>query len=562
MEKKYTIGLDYGSLSGRAVLADTCDGRIAAEAVMEYPHGIMDSLPLDGSPLKGQWCLQNPQDYVDVLEDVIPQLLKKSGIDPKAVVGLGVDFTASTVIPLDKDFKPLSSHEAFSGRPHAWTKLWKHHGAGEQAEKLTNLCREQGLPYLDWYGGRISVECLMAKVLQVFEEDRDCFEAADCFVEGADYITSLLAGEPVFGGSIAAAKAMWSREAGYPGDSFFRKLDESLKGLPEKKLIDHFPAGKIGYPGEQVGRLCPAMADRLGLLPGIAISAPQMDGYAAMPGIGMVKPGSLMMIIGTSTGIMALSREKRKVEGATACLPDTFYPGLWGYASGQASVGDGFEWFIQSCVPERYAREARKQKMNLHQYLTELASPLEPGQTGLIALDWFNGNKSCLGNSRLSGMLLGLRLQTKPEHIYRALLEATAFGARRIKEAYEKAGIVIEEIAACGGIAGKNPLLMQIYADVLGMPIKVSLCSQAPALGSAIYAAAAAGQETGYADIFEAAKSMGNDQHVMYVPKEENRLPYDELYQEYCTLHDYFGRGQNRVMERLSQAGKEKRRPT
>lgn len=556
MKKKYTIGLDYGSLSGRGVLADTSDGSILAEAVMEYPHGIMDSHLPDGTSLKGQWCLQHPQDYMDVLDYVIPQLMERSGIDPGDVVGLGVDFTTSTVIPLDSDFKPLSSHEKYAGRPHAWTKLWKHHGAGEQARQLTSLCREQKLPYLDWYGGSISAECLMSKVLQVFCEDREVFEAADCFMEAADYMTSLLAGKPVFSGSIAAAKAMWSRRNGYPQETFFQGIDDSLKDLPQRKLMGHFPGCKVGYPGESVGGLCPDMARRLGLPEGIAISAPQMDGYAAMPGVGIMETGVMMMIIGTSTGIMVLSEEEKNVEGVMACLPDTFYPGVWGYASGQASVGDGFQWFIDNCVPEHYVREAERQEKNMHQYLTELASVLKPGQTGLVALDWLNGNKSCLGNSQLSGLILGLNLQTKPEHIYRALLEATAFGARKIQEAYEQAGILIREVTACGGIAGKNPLLMQIYADVLGKPIKASLCTQAPALGSAIYAAAAAGKEAGCVDIFDAVEKMGNRQYCMYFPKKENQRLYEALYREYRLLHDYFGRGQNRVMERLTQARK------
>jgi L-ribulokinase len=266
-----------------------------------------------------------------------------------------------------------------------------------------------------------------------------------------------------------------------------------------------------------------------------------------MPGIGIARPGVMMMIVGTSTGIMLLNNAHRPVEGVTACLKDTYYPDLWGYGSGQASVGDIFGWFTENGVPEGYVREAREKDLSIHQYLTELASALIPGESGLLALDWLGGNRSCLGNMNLSGTILGLTLQTKPEHIYRALLEATAFGARTILEAYRNAGVPVHEIRICGGIPNKNPLLMQIYADVLGLPLYVSRCTQAPALGSAIYAAAA----VGIGDIFQMVETMGDDNCRIYEPNPRHREVYEALYREYRTLHDYFGRGENAVMERL-----------
>ncbi len=293
------------------------------------------------------------------------------------------------------------------------------------------------------------------------------------------------------------------------------------------------------------------MADKLGLCPGIAVTPAQMDAYTPMLGLGIDRAGSMLMVIGTSTAIMLLGEEYQPVQGVTACLPDTYYPGLWGYASGQASVGDAFRWFTENNVPEPYHREAQRLDLSLQQYLTQLAQPLKPGETGLLALDWFNGNKSCLGNSRLSGMLLGLTLQTRPEEIYRALLEATAFGARRIIDAYREASVPVTEILVCGGIPGKNPLLMQIYADVLGLPLKVSRCTQAPALGAAIYAAAAAGDQAGFTTVFEAVQAMHCRDFITYSPCEAHRRTYDLLYQEYLTLHDYFGQGGNPVMERL-----------
>lgn len=549
----YTLGLDYGSLSCRGILADVRDGRIVAEAEFSYPHGILtDALP-DGTPLNGSWCLQHPADYLAALDHIVPNLLEKSGVSPSQIIGMGVDFTASTVIPLDGAFRPLC--ESYSDRPHAWPKLWKHHGAGLQAEKLTRLCETYEPDYLRRYGGKISSECLIAKVLQVFEEDREIFNATHSFVEAMDYVTSLLCGKPVFSGSVAAAKAFYSRETGYPDCDFFAAFHPALKQLPEEKLMTRYENFTLAYPGEKAGSLCPEMAERFGLCPGIAVSAPQMDAYAAMPGTGIAKPGVMMLVLGTSTGMMLLSKEKKEVEGVTACLPDTYYPGLWGYGSGQASVGDAFGWFVKNCVPESYTQAAQKKNLSVHQYLTELASALIPGESGLLALDWLGGNRSCLGNPDLSGMVLGLTLQTKPEEIYRALLEATAFGARVILEAYRDAGAPVDELWVCGGIANKNDLMMQIYADVLGLPLHVSRCTQAPALGAAIYAAAAAG----VGDIFQTVEAMGDRRCRIFEPNSKNQEIYDELYGEYKRLHDYFGKGENAVMERLRKIAKKER---
>lgn len=557
-KKTFTVGLDFGTLSCRAVLTDTANGAIAAEESMSYPHGVLEEYLPDGTPLKGSWALQHPGDYTDVLTALVPALLKNAGVDSGAVVGIGIDFTASTVVPLDKAYVPLCLRDAFSSRPHAWVKLWKHHGASSEAEELTKICKEQGRPYLDWYGGRISPECLLAKVLQIYREDREVFDAADCFVEAGDYISSLLAGEPVFGLPAASAKAFWSKE-GYPDGDFFAAAEPGLRNLPKEKLMEHFPNRRCGYAGERVGSLCPKMAEALGLPAGIAVAAPQMDAYAAMPGLGITESGTVLMVIGTSNAILLMNKRFQNVEGVTACLPDTYYPGLYGYGSGQASVGDTFQWFLDNFLPNSYRDAAEAAGISVHEYLSALASEMRPGQTGLLALDWFNGNRSCLANSRLSGMILGLRLDTKPEHIYRTLLEATAFGIRTILEAYRSGNVPVREVVACGGVAVKNSVLMQMCADVLEMPIHVSHCKQAPALGASIQAAAAA-HACGYANLMEAAEAMGNRIKRTYMPNPEKSKAYDLLYHEYCCLSDYFGRGTNPVMEKLMSLSIEKRK--
>lgn len=547
---QFTIGLDFGSLSCRGVLVNIRDGSVMAEATMDYPHAVIDSKLPNGTVLNGSWCLQHPEDFVFALEAVVRELMRTSRVAAKHVVGIGVDCTASTVLPVDEDFRPMSENPAFANHPHAWVKMWKHHGASEQAEKLTKICRDQYKLYLDWYGGSINSECLLSKVIQVFDEDRDVFDATAAFIEIADYLTSLLVNRPAFSTSIAAAKAFWSIENGYPDGDFYAAVDPALRELP-KKLMECYPERIVKKPGECVGGLCNEMAEKLGLCPGIAVSAAQMDGYAPMPGLGIVNEAELMMIVGTSTGIMLLSRNPRKIKGVTACLPDTYYPGFWGYASGQASVGDSFQWFSDNCIPSAYVQEAKLSKLDIQQLLMKKAERLSVGESGVIALEWINGNKSVLSNSRLSAMFLGIHLGTKAEHLYRALIEATAFGARIVVEAFQNAGEPVEMIRICGGIPEKNPLMMQIYADVLGMPLFVSHLSQAAALGMSIYAAAAAGVVSGYKDIFAAVKKMSDRRYTVYTPQKENQAKYNALYQEYLLLHDYFGHGENCVMERL-----------
>ncbi|MBQ2957076.1 MAG: ribulokinase [Clostridia bacterium] len=550
-DRLFTIGLDYGSLSCRGILTDVRSGAILAEETFVYPHGVMDASLPDGTPLLPGWHLQHPSDYLDALQAVIPALVKKSGVSPGQIVGIGTDATASTVIPVDENMQPLCLNPDFAPHPHAWPKMWKHHAACSQAEKLTAISREQRRPYLDRYGGAVSSECLISKVIETFECDRTVYDAAYAFMELADWIPSQLAGAPIFSTALASAKAFYDIKSGYPDGDFFAAVHPDLEHLPEDKLIGRFPHHVLTHPCNHAGGLSRHMAEALGLCAGTVVTPGHMDAYTPMAALGIDKPGVMMMIMGTSTGIMLLGDEGRPVSGVTASLPDTFFPGLWGYASGQASVGDGLQWFADHCVPGKYERAAESEGLTVQQYLTKLAQRLSPGETGLICLDWINGNKSCLGNPRLSGMFLGLNLQTTPEQIYRAMVEGTAFGARMIAEAYRAAGVAVNEIRACGGIAGKNPLMMQIYADVMGMPISVSRCTQVPALGAAIYAAAAAGEKTGYPSIFAAMEAMAEREFTVYMPDERRHAAYETLYREYRTLHDYFGCGENRVMERL-----------
>lgn len=539
-QKKYTIGFDFGSLSCRGVLVDVSDGRIAAEASMAYPHAVMTEKLPDGTPLDGSPCLQSPRDFRESMIYVVRELVPRCD---GQIIGIAVDTTASTVLPIDENFIPLCENEKYASRPHAWMKMWKHHGAAPQAQRIEQICREQCRPYLDWYGGSISSECLFTKVVEVFERDREIYDAAAAFIEVMDYLTSLLTGIPTFSMPLLKAKAFYDEEKGYPDSDFLTAIHPELGGMPNK-LSGGFAKKTLAYPGAPAGTLCREMAEILGLGEGIAVSVGTADSYAPIPGIGITGAGQMMMIIGTSTGIMIMSDEPKRVDGVTVSLPDIIYPGKHFYGSGQTSTGDAFSWFADNCTPARYEREAEERGISLQALLTEKAALLPAGAGGVMALDWLNGNKSCLANPYLSGLFVGITLSTRPEQMYRALIEATAFGARAIVENYRECGVPVNEIRACGGIVGKNPLLMQIYADVLGIPIKTSLCPQVPALGAAINAASAAG-------ITDAVEKMSVKDFKVYTPNPENRAAYDRLYREYLLLHDYFGRGENRVMERL-----------
>ncbi len=548
---KYTIGLDFGSLSGRGILADVSDGAIIAQAVCDYPHGVMnDHLP-DGTVIPQGWALQDPKDYLLVLDTVIPALLKKSRIPPESIIGIGIDFTASTVLAVDKRNTPLCSFPEYAGRLHAYAKLWKHHGAQSEADQIEILAAKRKASFLSKYGGKISSECMLAKILQTYHEDPELYRATDHFVEAGDWISSLLSGREIRSSSIASCKMMWGKDAGYPSPSLLAELEPELAYL-EKKLIGTMGTPIYASPWEKAGMLSDEMARRLGLCPGIAVTAPQMDGYAALPATGATAPGQMLMMAGTSTAMLLLSQNEMCVPGVCAGVRDSGLPGYFCYAAGQASVGDCFQWFADNCVPASYTAMATKSNLNAHQYLTRLASEMSPGETGLIALDWWNGNKSCLVDANLSGLILGLTLQTKPEHIYRTLLEATAFGANMIIRNYEAHGISVDSITACGGIAEKNSLLMQIYADVLEKPVYVNHCKQTAALGSAIFAAAAAGKSAGgWSSIFDAVEAMADRRITPYLPCEKHSQTYRKLMDEYVLLHDYFGRHGNDVMKRL-----------
>lgn len=543
---KYTIGVDFGTLSGRAVLVDVSDGSEIAQSVYSYPHGVMDKILPSGKILPPDWALAHPQDYIDVLYYTIPEILKSSGINPKNIIGIGIDATSCTLLPVKKDGTALCVLPEYSDEPHAYAKLWKHHATQNEADYITSIAKDSGQTWLDRYGGKVFSEWMLPKALQLVKEAPEIYNAADELIEIGDWLVWKLCGRKTRSACSAGYKSFWNKKHGYPGPDFYKSIDVRLENL----MCDKF-SGPVLSVGSKAGELTADMADRLGLLPGTPVASANVDAHASVPAV-INDSGKLLAIIGTSSCHMVMSKDEHTVPGICGYVEDGILPGFFGYEAGQSCVGDMLAWFTSNCIPQEYQIKASENNMDIHQYLTKLSETQNPGENGLIALDWFGGNRSILADSSLSGLILGITLSTRPEDIYRALIEATAFGTRVIVENFRKHGIEINSFYAAGGIAQKNSMMMQIYADVLKMPVHIASSKQCAALGSAITAAVAAGHDAGgYNDIFTASKRMAHIQPFVYNPNIHASEIYDTVYNEYLTLQHHFAQSENYIMKHL-----------
>ena len=536
------VGVDFGTLSGRAVVVRVRDGAELGTAVHDFAHGVVDeTLPGTGTALPPDWALQVPRDYVDVLRIAVPAAVRDAGVDPADVIGIGTDFTACTMIPTTAEGTPLCELEEFAGNPHAYVKLWKHHAAQPQADRINRLAAEREEKWLPRYGGLISSEWEFAKGLQVLEEAPDVYDAMAHWVEAADWIVWQLTGRYVRNACTAGYKGI-RQDGAYPSADFLRELNPRFGTFVVDKLNQ-----PIGQLGDRAGDLSALAAYWTGLTAGIAVAVGNVDAHVTAPAARAVEPGRMVAIMGTSTCHVMNGAELHEVPGMCGVVDGGIVPGLWGYEAGQSGVGDIFAWFVDHQVPPSYHERARERGISVHDLLTELAATQRIGAHGLVALDWHSGNRSVLVDHELSGLVLGQTLATRAEDVYRALLEATAFGTRMIIDSFADAGVPVEELVVAGGLL-KNELLMQIYADVTKLPLRTIGSAQGPALGSAIHAAVAAGA---YQDIRAAAEAMGAPDGATYEPIEANVDAYEPLFAGYAELHDYFGRGGNDVMRRL-----------
>jgi len=543
----YAIGVDFGTEACRAIVVDLSDGNEVGVVSLAYPHGVVDDLfPEDGSKLPRDWAIQYPSDYLTVLEHCVQGVLVQAEIDPASVISLGLDATACTLIPVDAHDTALADLAPYASNPHAYAKLWKDHSSQPQASRINAAALERGEKFVDYYGGKISSEWVLAKTLKLAEEAPEIFAAAERIYECGDWLVSTLVGEETRSAAVAGYKASYQAEiGGYPTADFLEGLFPGFADV----------LGKLGWdflvPGQRAGGLTAQWAQRLGLPPGIAVGASNMDAQVAMLGAGISKPGEMLLVMGTSVCNLMLADEREFVPGVAGLVSDGIVPGYWAYETGQAGVGDTFGWYVRNMVPAEYVERANAESKSVYELLEEMAARMQPGESGVMALDWFNGNRATLMDSHLSGLLVGMTLQTKPEHIYRALIEGSAFGQRIIVEAFRDAGVPVTRLVACGGLASRAPLLIQTLADVLGMEIEVSRSEQTPALGAALHGALAAGSAEGGFAYFGDASRIASPIAVTYAPNKSRVKQFDELFALYRRLYEQFGNEERAMMHSL-----------
>lgn len=538
--KRYVFGFDFGTLSCRGVAVDLETGELAATAEHAYKSGVISGT-MKHRPirLKDEWFLQDPDDWEESMGIVSRTMLAQGNILPEEVLAVGTDFTSCTLLPVKEDSTPLCRLEQYRDRPNAWPKLWKHHGAQVYAERIEAYAKANTTWLKKYFGNSVSSEWVYPKILQVAEEDPDIYEEAAYFMEAVDYIVFMLTGNNTRNSGILGVNSFWTEERGYPDPQFAKALNPLMERVAETKL-----AGKIVKVGDCAGHLTKRAADLLGITTKAVAAAGHSDGAVAGCGAGINKSGSMMLVMGTSTCHQMMYRDFCSFDGVCSIAADGMVPGLYGYESGQPATGDVFQWFADHCVPQEYVRKAKQEGKSVLAFLGDLAEKLKPGESGLVALDWLNGNRSILSNYNLSGAIIGLTLETKPEEIYRALVEANIFGSRRILENYTENGVRISDIYAVGGIAGKSPWIMQMCADVFHQEVRVPLIDNVPARGAAACAAVALGKVdkiSGCRDFEEASERLIPKGVRVYFPDAEQSARYDRVYTYYRKLHDLFG---------------------
>jgi L-ribulokinase len=525
---RLALGLDFGTESVRALLVDLT-GQERGAAVTAYPHGqIVDRLSTTGEKLPAEFALQHPGDWLASAGRSVKAALKKAGATAAQVIGVGVDFTSCTMLPALADGTPLCLTERFRGEKYAWPKLWKHHGAVAETERINRLAAERDEPWLPRYGGTIGLEWFFPKIYETLRNAPQAYEATEVWLEAGDWFVWQLVG-----GSAsdlprstcqAGYKAMWNATTGYPSREFFRALDRRM----EKVVLEKMP-GRLLSPGEAAGELTNAAAKQLGLRPGTVVSVGTIDAHAGVPGAGVAEPNTLVMVLGTSSCHMLNAREERMIPGVAGVVEGGILPGMFGYETGQAAVGDAFDWLRRTVG----AKDFRQ--------LDAAAAAIAPGADGVLAIDWLNGCRTPLMDGRLKGGFLGLALGHEPVHLYRALIEATACGLRWIVELFGDAGVPVKKLVATGGLPHHNPLLVQIYADILGKPITVHPAKHGPALGAAILGAMAAGnQATGFSSAAAAVKAMAAPREdiaerraKVVTPQRAASKAYEQVYRQY-----------------------------
>ncbi|WP_436938245.1 ribulokinase [Staphylococcus xylosus] len=537
----YSIGIDFGTGSGRAFLINTENGEIEEQYIRNYTHGTIEG-ELGGEKLPQNFALQNANDYMEIIETGIPTIIEKANISVSEIVGIGIDFTSSTVIFVDEQMEPIHNRAGFQDNPHAYVKLWKHHGAQDEADLLFKTALEGKNRWLGYYGFNVSSEWMIPKIMEVNNKAPEVMAVTANIMEAGDWIVNRLTGQNVRSNCGLGFKSFWEAETGFHYD-LFDKVYSDLSDIVRTKV--DAPVVSIG---DSVGTLCKEMAEKLGLSPDTQVSPFIIDAHASLLGIGSEKDKEMTMVMGTSTCHLMLNKEQHKVPGISGSVKGAIIPNLYAYEAGQTAVGDLFE-YVAKQAPYDYVKAAESRGISIFDLLNEKAAQLYPGESGLIALDWHNGNRSVLSDSNLKGSLFGMTLQTRHEEIYGAYLEATAFGAKMIMQQYQGWQMEVDHVFACGGIPKKNGLLMEIYANILNKKITVIDSEYAPAIGAAILGAICGGAHPDFNSAIEAMK-----EPVLYQvePDPQQVRIYKKLFSAYKELHDLHGYKKARIMRNVS----------
>jgi L-ribulokinase len=543
IENKYTIGIDFGKNGCRALLCSVADGSEVACVNAEYSDGIMINNFYNGMPLPANWAVSNPQDYLEVIYESVTELMEQNrAVDAQSIIGLGLAFSSCCLLPVKADGTPLSDLAEFRNNPHAYIKVTRHRSAEAQASKIEALALEMGEPWVSVSKNVASSEWLLPKVLEILEQAPEVYEAADYFVEATDWLVWQLTGVPIRNSFSASFKAQCSGD-NMPSSAFLERLDPRLKDLYQTKL--NLP---IASPVEYAGGLTKRMAKRLGLAEGTAVAVGGVDVLDCLPALNVCTPGGLVGILGNSAMFVTLNEKCVDLPGISRGVKGSIIPDYYTYKSNLPCMGDTYAWFLTGFLSPEYHTGAKIEGRNLHSYIAQRMMRLAPGENGIIALDWLNGSKCPLKDARLSGMFVGVDINTCPEHIYRAIIEGMVFDTRCLIEEYGDAGIVIDSFYGVGTIAERNPFITQLYADILKLPVYVAGTSKTPALGAGIIAATVSGA---YGDIGEAAAAMSKLKQTVYTPNPEAVAVYDGMYAEYKKLRAYFSVENASVMHNL-----------
>jgi L-ribulokinase len=515
------LGLDFGTETVRALLVDL-RGRELASATVRYRHGqIIESLPGSSKKLPPHFALQHPRDWIDSAASAVRSALRQARADADAVCGVGVDFTSCTMLPTSRDGTPLCCTKKWASEPQAWPKLWKHHGAEKQTDHLNAIARKRNEKFLARCGGCIGLEWFFPKVLEALECAPRLFESAEIFIEAGDWLVWQLTGNLVRSTCQAGYKGMWSAEEGWPGENFLRAVHPKLATIVSEKMH-----GELRAPGISAGTLIREMAKRFSLREGTPVSTAIIDAHSGVPGAGASEPGTLVMVLGTSSCHMLNTEVARNVPGIPGVM-NGILPGFYGYETGQTAVGDAFDWLRRLVGKNNFDALSRE------------AALLPPGANGVRCIDWINGCRTPLMNGSLKGSFSGLALHHRPEHLYRALLEASAFGVRWIVEVFRDSNVTVKKFIATGGLPHRNPLVVQIYADVLGAPISVHPSKQGPALGAAILGALTGGAFSEASAAIRAMSFPKPGSARIFKPNRAAHSSYKKIYGDYRRLAEF-----------------------